>query len=338
MSNEKFKIVNLSKETDYEGWLNFRLRGVGASEVGTLLGLNPYKSKIELFYQKLGVIPLKQDENLAMFYGSRLEDFVANMWQYFDNDAESVIDNFNTDVKKRFSKPVPGYILNEDHPNLFFSPDRIITKGETDRVVYNGKLVTKNVHGVLEIKTISGFASKQWEGGIPPSYIIQLTTYMIGLETSYGEIVLLEDGRKLTVLPVERNEAIVTEILSAVQDFTDRVQAARSDMENLHLYEPEPDGTQAFESFLNQRYANSEIKTIQGTPELLKLAINHKKAQEEVKRQDVIVREYSNQIKNFMKEHEALDFGVKGKVIWKTDARGTRAMRNNVNYDGEWDD
>ena len=134
---------------------------------------------------------------------------------------------------------------------------------------------------------------------------------------------------------MERNEAIVTEILSAVQDFTDRVQAARSDMENLHLYEPEPDGTQAFESFLNQRYANSEIKTIQGTPELLKLAINHKKAQEEVKRQDVIVREYSNQIKNFMKEHEALDFGVKGKVIWKTDARGTRAMRNNVNYDGE---
>jgi len=332
MSNEKFQIININKETDYEGWLNFRLRGVGASEVGTLLGLNPYKSKIELFYQKLGFIPLKQDENLAMFYGSRLEDFVANMWQYYDNDAESVIGNFNTEVKKRFCKPVPGYVLNADYPNLFFSPDRIITKGETDRIVYNGNLVTKNIHGVLEIKTISGFASKQWEGGIPPSYIIQLTTYMIGLETSYGEIVLLEDGRKLTVLPVERNEAIVTEILSAIQDFTDRVEAARADIENVHLYEPEPDGTQAFESFLNQRYANSEIKTLQGTPELLEIAINHKKAQEEGKRQDVIVREYSNQIKNYMKEHEALDFGLKGKIVWKTDARGTRALRNNVIY------
>jgi hypothetical protein len=30
-----------------------------------------------------------------------------------------------------------------------------------------------------------------------------------------------------------------------------------------------------------------------------------------------------------------LDFGLKGKVIWKTDARGTRALRNNVIY-GEW--
>ena len=120
MSSEKFKVINIDKETDYEGWLNFRLCGVGASEVGTLLGLNPYKSKIELFYQKLGVIPLKQDENLAMFYGSRLEDFVASMWQYYDDSAESVITNYNMEVKKRFCKPVSGYILNSDYPNLFF--------------------------------------------------------------------------------------------------------------------------------------------------------------------------------------------------------------------------
>jgi hypothetical protein len=30
-----------------------------------------------------------------------------------------------------------------------------------------------------------------------------------------------------------------------------------------------------------------------------------------------------------------LDFGTKGKILWKTDARGTRALRNNVIY-GEW--
>jgi predicted phage-related endonuclease len=213
---------------------------------------------------------------------------------------------------------------------MFFSPDRLIVSKDTDKVIYNNKLIAKNITGILEIKTISGFASKQWEGGIPPSYIIQVTAYMIGLEQQYAEIALFEDGRKFNVLPVHRNEALVEKILSEVQDFTDRVNAAKGDMANVHLYEPEPDGTQAFEQFLNKKYALSQDKTMQGNKELLELAVRHKMAADELKQKESEVREYTNMLKNCMKEFEAIDFGSSGKVVWKTDSRGIRAMRNNI--------
>jgi putative phage-type endonuclease len=325
-----FKIVSIDKNADYQGWLDFRQNGIGASEIGTLLGLNPYKSKIELFYQKLGVIPQMQEENIVMFYGNRLEDFVASMWEYYSGTPESIVSNFNSGSKQRHAKSVSGYILNSDYPEMFFSPDRLIVSKDTDKVLYKEKLVAKNIKGILEIKTISGFASKQWDGGIPPSYIIQVTAYMIGLEQNYAEIALFEDGRKFSVLPVERNPSLVDKILREVRDFTDRVKAAKKDMANVHLYEPEPDGTQAFEQFLNKKYALSEDKTIQGNKELLELAIRHKMLSETIKESESQLREYTNMLKNYMKEFEAIDFGDTGKVVWRTDSRGVRALKNNI--------
>jgi hypothetical protein len=35
-------------------------------------------------------------------------------------------------------------------------------------------------------------------------------------------------------------------------------------------------------------------------------------------------------LKNYMKEFEAIDFGDTGKVVWRTDSRGIRALKNNI--------
>jgi putative phage-type endonuclease len=330
----ELKLINIDKETNYEEWLSFRQTGLGASDVGTLMGLNPYKSKIELFYQKLGLIPIKQDENIPMFYGNRLEEFVANMWEYYDGeDPESVIRNYAAGTKVRLCKPINGYITNSDYPHLFLSPDRVIVDKETDKMVYGGKLISKNFKGVLEVKTINGFASKQWEGGIPPSYVTQLQTYLFGLEVEYGEIVFLEDGRKLWTIPMELNLNLKDKIVSEMNEFMDRIDAAKADIENVQLYEPEPDGTEAFEKFLNTKYADSESKTLQGSDEMFEIAVRHKALASEIKEMEGQHRECSNLLKNYMKEHEAIDFGEeKGKISWRTDNRGIRSLRNNIKF------
>ena len=46
----ELKLINIDKDKNYEEWLAFRQTGLGASDIGTLMGLNPYKSKIELFF------------------------------------------------------------------------------------------------------------------------------------------------------------------------------------------------------------------------------------------------------------------------------------------------
>ena len=43
----ELKLINIDKETNYDEWLSFRQTGLGASDVGTLMGLNPYKSKMK---------------------------------------------------------------------------------------------------------------------------------------------------------------------------------------------------------------------------------------------------------------------------------------------------
>jgi putative phage-type endonuclease len=324
-----FKIVKINKEQDYEGWLNYRDSGIGASEVGTILGLNPWKSSIELFYQKLGQIPQKMSENMAMFMGNRLESFVADMWQYWDGDEASVIKNFNEGNKVKNCQEVTGYIVNDDYPHLFFSPDRIITK-EGAKLVRRGKLYLEEAEGVLEIKTISGFASKQWEGGIPPSYIVQLTTYLIGLNLNYGEIAFLEDGRNLRVFPIEKQEFLVEKIIKETTEFWERVTMAKSDMENAHLYAPEPDGTESYQKFLNQKYSQSQDKTMRGNAELMIQAKSHKSLGEQIKELEEKQRYYASSLKLAMQDFEMIDFGESGKVTWKTDSRGIRTLKNQI--------
>jgi len=37
-----------------EDWLKYRLNGIGASEVGAVMGLNKYEASITLFQKKIG--------------------------------------------------------------------------------------------------------------------------------------------------------------------------------------------------------------------------------------------------------------------------------------------
>ena len=323
-----FKIININKDEDYEGWLNYRSSGIGASEVGTILGLNPWKSSIELFYQKLGLIPNKTEENMAMFMGNRLESFVGDMWTYYEGSQESIIKNYNEKNRKRFVQEIPGYIVNDKYPHLFLSPDRIII--EEGKPAFDGELIPENMLGVLEIKTISGFASKQWVSGVPPSYIAQLTTYLIGLEIDKGELAFLEDGRNIKVYEIEKMDFMVEKILSAVSEFWDRVTAARNDMEHADLYAPEPDGTESYQKFLNQKYSQSEAKSMKGSDELYNLGLRMKALNEQIKDLEGEVRLASAFIKAEMKESETLEFGERGKITWKTDSRGVRAMKNQL--------
>jgi putative phage-type endonuclease len=324
--------VNIPKE-NYDEWLKFRTSGIGASEVGTILGLNPYKSATELFYQKIGKIPQKVDENLAMFMGNRLEPVVGQLWEYYDEDEAQFIKNFNEGTKTRHFTTIDGYLLNDKYPHLFFSPDGLIYN-HSKQLPYlidneeNVKLQT--VKGILEIKTISGFASKQWETGVPPSYVVQIMTYMLGLELEYGEIAFFEDGRKLNVIELSRNEQICHQIITKTTEFWERVQAALSDIENCELYEPEPEGTTAYESFLNKKYSESEAKTIKGTDEMYELAHQHKMVLDEIKELEAKATECSNFLKSHMKECDTMDFGTGGKVTWKTGSRGYRTFKNSI--------
>lgn len=66
-----------------EEWLEWRKKGIGGSDVAAVLGISPWKSGRELFYEKIGRKPvIEEDMNwVALEVGHRLEDLVAEIYR-----------------------------------------------------------------------------------------------------------------------------------------------------------------------------------------------------------------------------------------------------------------
>ena len=45
-------------------WLEQRIKGIGGSDVSSIIGMNPYKSNVDLYREKLGLVNVKDISNL----------------------------------------------------------------------------------------------------------------------------------------------------------------------------------------------------------------------------------------------------------------------------------
>ena len=99
------------KYKNREEWLQGRSKGIGASEAGTVLGLNPWETPYQLWRRKKGIDPPKA-ENFAMVAGHLLEDAVA---QFYARESHCQIIKASTD---------DFTILDPENPILRVSPDR----------------------------------------------------------------------------------------------------------------------------------------------------------------------------------------------------------------------
>jgi len=322
------EIVQINKDKSYDEWLAFRSRGLGASEIGTLMGVNSWKSPAELYYQKIGLIPQKVEPNIPMFMGTILEKTVAEIFEYWDGDDESMLRNYESQNKVRTLYEPVGYVVNPEYPHLFFSPDRLQIKTKNLRI-RDGRINLENVEAIIEIKTISGWSSKQWEGGIPPSYYLQLQTYLMGLALDTGYLVSLEDGRNLKVHKFDRDSEMIEMIARMTLEFWTRVEAGRLALElgeDYEQYAPPPDGTEAYSEFLNKKFANPEENTIVSTPEIDEFILQYKVKNSEISILDDEKREAANFIKNYMGNNTTIQ-SEEGKVTWRPNNKGTRIFR-----------
>jgi predicted phage-related endonuclease len=286
-------------------------------------------SSLELFYKKLNDAA-EFPENEAMHWGKALEELIANRWEYWEGTAESMIKNYLEENVVRRCRKINAYIINPEYPFLFASLDRVINQHENKK------------EGALEIKTISGFATKQWEHGIPPSYVAQLQQQLICSDLEYGEIAMLKDGRYMDVIPFERSAVICEKILLHTSAFWQKVLKAREIMLNenaasveevrsengrkeIHTLEPEPDGSESYGQFLSNRYVPEPI-IITGDDGHLRLAKQYVSLGERGTQIEEEQRLCSNKIKAHMEAAEVMDFGAAGKVTWKPNAKGTRVF------------
>lgn len=140
-----------------EDWLEERKKGIGGSDAATILGLNPYKTTIELWEEKTGrkEAPDISDKPYVK-YGTQAEDLLRQLFA-LDYPQYIVTHEENTIIK------------HPEHPFLFASLD--------------GKLldVATGKEGILEIKTTNILQSTQkekWKDKIPDNYYCQVLHYL----------------------------------------------------------------------------------------------------------------------------------------------------------------
>lgn len=333
----KLKLIPTTGMTREE-WLSYRSEGLGASEVGTVLGLDDYKSSLELYYQKIGATPSFDIDTMAKFMGIQHEDLIALLWSFWERDEETMIRNFKEGKIVRRCQRVNAYVTNPDFPWLFVSLDRKINKTEI------------RGEGTLELKTISGYEADKWESNLPPKYIAQVNAQMLVCEFQFGEMAILQDGRKLSVLPFERSEIIQNHIIQKTQDFWARVIAGRKLVNEKYLptnqynqrrldelnheidkLAPEPDGTLVYADYLKQRFGRPSSAERQGTAEELAIARHQQAAAQSLKEWQEVKVLAENKLKSIMGDRvQMLDFGREGRVYWSLTSNNNRVFRNKL--------
>lgn len=184
-------MINEIGYKDKAEWLALRKKlGVGGSDAGAVVGLNPFKSAYTLWAEKTGRIP-EFEGNLTTEVGSFLEAFVATL---FERETGKKVRRKNR------------MLVNTDYPWAF---------GDVDRVV-----VGENA--LLEIKTTNSIPiMRQLRNSteFPEAYYAQCTHYLAvsGAERIY--LAVLIGCREFKIFVLERDENEIAALMGAEEEF-----------------------------------------------------------------------------------------------------------------------
>ena len=190
VDTELYEVVGDSEDRD--AWLAARSETLGASEVATILGLNPYESPFALWHRKKGLLPpIQQSE--PMRWGQLLEDGIAH----------GFAERTGTPVRKH------GWLLrSRTSPWLSVTPDY--------------EIVGQNA--LLEIKNVSSYKEEEWISEGPVTYQAQVQMQLAVTGADFGWLAGLVGGQKLYFHRIERSEGFLAAMAEETKDFYDRLK------------------------------------------------------------------------------------------------------------------
>lgn len=147
-----------------EEWLSARAERIGGSEASCIIGMNPYKSNLDLWKEKKGIIvPEDISDKPYVQYGHNAEPYLRELFAIdFPQYEVQYVDN--------------NMWLNDKYPFAHASLDGWLTDED-------GR------HGILEIKTTNILQSMQkekWKDMIPDNYYVQVVHYLMVTEFEFA--------------------------------------------------------------------------------------------------------------------------------------------------------
>ena len=180
-------------------WRAHRKMGIGGSDAGAILGLNPWRSPLEVWMEKTGRGG-EDRQNEAMEWGTRLEPAVIQ--KFSDEHPELTVE------RPEWSA------VSKEHPWMFASLDGVLRRAGKGGAVERG---------ILEAKTSA--TDQAWKDGVPPSYVAQVTHYLAVTGYDFAYVAVLIGGRDYREYRIERDEDDIAALIARERDFWHRYVA-----------------------------------------------------------------------------------------------------------------
>ena len=212
------RLVDVTK-ISHEEWLKYRKMGITGTDAGSIVGMNPYKSALQVFVDKT-TDNIDNFDNEAMRQGRDLEEYVA---QRFCEETGKKVRRAN------------AIFISEAHPFMLADFDRLVVGEKAG----------------LECKTVSAYSADKWKNGaIPLHYQLQVQHYLAvsGFDAWY--VAALIFGKEFLIHKIERDEELIESLITIEKRFWEQNVLAG--------VMPDPDGSKTADVVLAKYFPQQE--------------------------------------------------------------------------------
>ena len=176
---------------DREEWLTIRKGGIGSSDAASAVGLNPYKSQLELWLEKTGrdsLLPKADphDEESPAYWGTLLEPIVA---AHYTKRSGNRVRRINA-VLQHPDPQFPWMLANIDR-EVIGAPDVQI----------------------LECKTAGINGARLWKEGVPEYVQLQVQHQLVVTGKAAADVAILLGGQHLEIHRIQRDEGLIARLI-----------------------------------------------------------------------------------------------------------------------------
>lgn len=220
-----------TKDLPHADWLAVRKRGIGSSDAAAAVGLNPYKSQLELWLEKTGrdgSLPKtdSQDEDSPTYWGNLLEPIVA---AHYSRRTGNKVRRVNA-------------VLQHSHPSLLWMLANI------DREVVGSSEVQ-----ILECKTAGLHGARLWRDGVPEYVQLQVQHQLAVTGKTTADVAVLLAGQQLEIHRIVRDEGLISRLIQLERHFWQYVESDTP---------PPADGSESAELALRCLYPQDSGQTV----------------------------------------------------------------------------
>ena len=280
--------------------LERRQKGIGGTDISAIVGLNPWRTALDIWLEKTGQAE-PQEDNEAMYWGRKMEPLLAERYEK------------ETD-RKIFETPE---IIDPNKSWHRGSPDRLV-------YVYDGVLSRDDpahvLEGIVELKT-SGQPQEWGEPGtdeVPEHYHLQCDYYM-GLTGAHWcdlAVLLMGFKREFRIYHINRDQELIDYLIEEARNFWFNYV--------IPGIPPELDGSESARQYLNRLYPKSQGAMFEPTdPEILITVGKYAHARKQIVNWTEQAAIQEMRLKSFIGDAAGMK-GDWGKITWKSGKNGNR--------------